>query len=114
MKSPIPLKGYLSLLFGIVAIVPIITIAVLVWFFVMPSIQSRTGNQHQALARSIAGQISTYLEGGERQLIQAVLGRIVPAAPKGLPLDDGVVVLGFPSNDFGQQSGYREYAQTGL
>ena len=68
MKSPIPLKGYLSLLFGIVAILPIITIAVLVWFLVMPSIQSRTGNQHQALARSIAGQISTYLEGGERQL----------------------------------------------
>ncbi|BBO75389.1 hypothetical protein DSCW_28060 [Desulfosarcina widdelii] len=68
MKSPIPLKGYLSLLFGIVAILPIITIAVLVWFFVMPSIQSRTGNQHRALARSIAGQISTYLEGGERQL----------------------------------------------
>jgi len=68
MKSPIPLKGYLALLFGVVAIPPIITIAVLAWFFVMPSIQSRTGNQHQALARSIAGQISTYLEGGERQL----------------------------------------------
>ena len=34
-----------------------------------------------------------YPMGGERQLIQAVLGRIVPAAPKGLPLDVGVVVL---------------------
>ncbi|WP_319521511.1 PAS domain S-box protein [uncultured Desulfosarcina sp.] len=68
MKSPIPLKGYLSLLFGIVAILPIVTIAVLVWFFIMPGAKSRTGSQHQALARTIAGQISTYLEGGERQL----------------------------------------------
>lgn len=34
-----------------------------------------------------------YPMGGERQLIPAVLGRIVPSAPKGLPLDVGVVVV---------------------
>lgn len=33
-----------------------------------------------------------YPMGGERQLIPAVLGRTVPSAPKGLPLDVGVVV----------------------
>jgi electron transport complex protein RnfC len=36
---------------------------------------------------------STYPMGGERQLIPAVLGRTVPSAPKGLPLDVGVVVV---------------------
>lgn len=34
-----------------------------------------------------------YPMGGERQLIPAVLNRIVPSAPKGLPLDVGVVVV---------------------
>ncbi|UCD29137.1 MAG: electron transport complex subunit RsxC [Planctomycetota bacterium] len=34
-----------------------------------------------------------YPMGGERQLIPAVLGRIVPSAPKGLPLDVGVVMV---------------------
>lgn len=34
-----------------------------------------------------------YPMGGERQLIPAVLGREVPSAPKGLPLDVGVVVV---------------------
>jgi electron transport complex protein RnfC len=36
---------------------------------------------------------SRYPMGGERQLIPAVLGRTVPSAPKGLPLDVGVVVI---------------------
>ncbi len=36
---------------------------------------------------------SKYPMGGERQLIPAVLGRAVPSAPKGLPLDVGVVVI---------------------
>ncbi|HPM23849.1 MAG TPA: electron transport complex subunit RsxC [Phycisphaerae bacterium] len=36
---------------------------------------------------------SKYPMGGERQLIPAVLGRTVPSAPKGLPLDVGVVVV---------------------
>jgi electron transport complex protein RnfC len=36
---------------------------------------------------------SKYPMGGERQLVPAVLGRVVPSAPKGLPLDVGVVVV---------------------
>jgi len=34
-----------------------------------------------------------YPMGGERQLVSAVLGRTVPSAPKGLPLDVGVVMI---------------------
>jgi electron transport complex protein RnfC len=34
-----------------------------------------------------------YPMGGERQLIPAVLGRTVPSAPRGLPLDVGVVLV---------------------
>ena len=34
-----------------------------------------------------------YPMGGERQLIPAVLGRAVPSAPRGLPLDVGVVLI---------------------
>ncbi|UCF33485.1 MAG: electron transport complex subunit RsxC [Phycisphaerales bacterium] len=36
---------------------------------------------------------SKYPMGGERQLVPAVLNRVVPSAPKGLPLDVGVVVV---------------------
>ena len=68
MRSQIPLKGYLSLHFGSVAILPVVIIFFLVWFLVMPAIQTRTTVQHQTMARAIAGQISAYLEGGERQL----------------------------------------------
>ena len=68
MNSRIPLKGYLSLHFGAVAVLPVITIACLVWLFMMPAMQTRTGIQHQAMARSIAGQISAHLKGGARQL----------------------------------------------
>ncbi len=41
----------------------------------------------------IAVCATKYPMGGERQLIPAVLGRTVPSAPKGLPLDVGVVVV---------------------
>ena len=68
MRSRIPLKGYLSLHFGAVAILPVVIIFFLVWFFVMPAMQTRTTIQHQTMARAIAGQISAYLEGGTRQL----------------------------------------------
>ena len=68
MKSPIPLKWFLSLQLGLVAVIPLIAITILVWFLVMPGIHDRTGLRHQAMARSIASQVSAYLKGGERQL----------------------------------------------
>lgn len=50
------------------AILPVITIACLTWWFMMPAIKTRTGIQQQGLARSIADQLSARLAGGERQL----------------------------------------------
>ncbi len=41
----------------------------------------------------IAVCATKYPMGGERQLVPAVLDRIVPSAPKGLPLDVGVVMI---------------------
>jgi PAS domain S-box-containing protein len=58
----------LALHFGAVAVLSVITIAGLNWYFVMPAIKTWAGIQHQTMARSIAGQISAYLRGGERQL----------------------------------------------
>ncbi len=68
MKSPVPLKKYLTLNFIAMAVLPVLTIAFLVWFFILPGIKHRAGIQHRALADSVAGKISTYLKGGERQL----------------------------------------------
>jgi electron transport complex protein RnfC len=55
----------------------------------------------EAMRRAAAGRpgmelavcATKYPMGGERQLIPAVLGRAVPSAPKGLPLDVGVVMV---------------------
>jgi len=45
----------------------------------------------------VAVCVTAYPMGGERQLISAVLDRTVPSAPKGLPLDVGVVVVNVAS-----------------
>jgi electron transport complex protein RnfC len=50
------------------------------------AIQDRPGLEVAACA-------TKYPMGGERQLVPAVLGRTVPSAPKGLPLDVGVVMV---------------------
>ncbi len=69
MKSSIPLRRYLSLQFGIIAALPVIVIALLVWQLLIPQIRTNMGIHHQSLARAIAGQISAHLMGGQRQLI---------------------------------------------
>ncbi len=69
MENQVPLKRYLSLHFGAVAILPVVIIAGLVCLFMMPAIQHRTEIQHQTLARAIADNVSTHLACGERQLI---------------------------------------------
>lgn len=64
-------------------------------------IESNKPDAIEALRKAAAGRrgvevvvcASKYPMGGERQLIPAVLGRIVPSAPKGLPLDVGAVVV---------------------
>ncbi len=69
MKSPMPLRRYLSLQFAAVAALPVFIIAVLVWLLLMPQIRTRIDVQHEGLARAVADQISAHLKGGERQLI---------------------------------------------
>jgi len=68
MGSDVSLKNYLSRHFAVVAILPVVTIACLTYSFMLPAIKTRTGLQHQAMARSIAGQISSHLAGGKRQI----------------------------------------------
>ncbi|WP_319410001.1 PAS domain S-box protein [uncultured Desulfosarcina sp.] len=69
MKPPMSLRHYLSLQFAIVAALPIVVIAILVWQFLMPQMRTNIGIQHESMARAIAGQISGYLMGGDRQLV---------------------------------------------
>jgi hypothetical protein len=69
MKPPIPLRRFLSLQFAIVAALPVIIITLLVWQFLMPQMRTNISLQQHALARTIAGQISAHLMGGERQLV---------------------------------------------
>ncbi|MCM2283984.1 MAG: PAS domain S-box protein [Desulfobacula sp.] len=68
MKSPMSIRLYLSIKFGIVAIVPVLIIAVVIWQFQIPQMRTRTEIQQKGMARAIAGQISAHLMGGERQL----------------------------------------------
>ncbi|BBO75391.1 hypothetical protein DSCW_28080 [Desulfosarcina widdelii] len=69
MKSPIPLRRYLSLQFAAVAALPVVIISVLVWFLLMPQMRARNAIENEGLARAVAGQISAHLNGGERQLM---------------------------------------------
>lgn len=68
MGSDISLKSYLSRHFAVVAVLPVVTIACLTYSFMLPAIKTRTGLQHHAMARSIAGQISAHLSCGKRQI----------------------------------------------
>ena len=68
MASKITLKNYLSRHFSAVAVLPVMIIACLTWWFMMPAIKARTGRQHQAMAISIADQLCAHLAGGERGL----------------------------------------------
>jgi signal transduction histidine kinase len=68
MGSDISLKNYLSRHFAVVAVLPVITIACLTYSFMLPAIKTRTGFQHHAMARSIAGQISAHLSCGKQQI----------------------------------------------
>ena len=68
MGSDISLKNYLSRHFSVVAVLPVVTIACLTYTFMLPAIKDRTGLQHHAMARSIAGQISAHLSCGKRQI----------------------------------------------
>ena len=68
MKSVQPLQRWLTLQFVLAASVPLAVVAVLVWLMLLPQMRTEIGIRHQALARSIAGQVTTHLLGAEREL----------------------------------------------
>ncbi|WP_321417149.1 ATP-binding protein [uncultured Desulfobacter sp.] len=68
MKKTKSLRYHQSLQFALVAGLPVLMIAILVWLFLLPAMQSDTKIRHQGMARSIAGQVSSNVLGGQRQL----------------------------------------------
>lgn len=69
MKSFTPLHRYLSIRFGVVAILPILIIGGLILQILVPQMKRHTAIQHESVARAVAGQILVQLTGGERQLL---------------------------------------------
>ncbi len=69
MERSIPLRRYLSFQFTMVAALPVVIIAVLVWAFIMPQMRANISARNKVIARTIAGQVSAHLKGGENQLI---------------------------------------------
>ena len=65
------------------------------------AIEANKPDAIEAVRRAVKGRpalevavcATKYPMGGERQLVPAVLGRTVPSAPQGLPLDVGVVMV---------------------
>ena len=68
MKTTRPLHRWLALQFLMVASVPLVTVAALVWLFLLPQIRHDISINHQILARAVAGQISVHLHGAELEL----------------------------------------------
>jgi len=68
---------------------------------VLIAIEANKPDAIKAVRKAAAGRggvevvvcATKYPMGGERQLVPAVLGRAIPSAPKGLPLDVGVVIV---------------------
>ena len=68
MKRPISLRRYLSIQFAMMAVLPVVIIAILVWLLLLPQMRTNVSIRNQTLARTIAGQVSAHLRGGENQL----------------------------------------------
>nr|WP_319491979.1 PAS domain S-box protein [uncultured Desulfobacter sp.] len=68
MKKTKSLRYHQLLQFALVAGLPVLLIAILVWQFLLPAMRFDTGIRHQGMARSIAGQVSSHILGGQRQL----------------------------------------------
>ena len=68
MKRTIPLRRYLSIQFAAIAVLPVAIIAALAWLFIFPQMRANISLRDQTLARTIAGQVSAHLKGGENQL----------------------------------------------
>jgi diguanylate cyclase (GGDEF)-like protein/PAS domain S-box-containing protein len=63
-----PLRQWLALRFALVAALPLVVVAALVWLVLLPRLRGEIEINHQALARTVARQAETYLLGAQRQL----------------------------------------------
>ena len=84
MKKPISLRKYLLAQLGVVTMLQLVILSALIWLFLMPEMRTEVGLRHHALARTIAGQISAHLIGGERQL-EALAGYLRVHPPSETP-----------------------------
>lgn len=79
MKKTKSLRYHQLLQFVLVAGLPVLIIAILMWLFLLPAMRSDTGIRHQAMALSISGQVSSHVLGGQRQL--AALADFIQSRP---------------------------------
>ncbi len=69
MAGPVPLRRFVLIQITSATILPVVVIAMLIWWIMVPQLRTSISLQHQSLARSIAGEILAHLMGGERQLV---------------------------------------------
>ena len=68
MTRPIPLRRWLALQFVLVATVPLVAVAAVIWTSLVPQMREDISLRNQTLARAIAGRVSTHLLGAELEL----------------------------------------------
>ena len=68
MKKTISLRWFLSLNLGLALVVQCVVVALLAWHILLPQMRTDIGFHQHALAHAVAGDVSTHVLGGERQL----------------------------------------------
>jgi PAS domain S-box-containing protein len=63
-----PLSRWLTLQFALVASMPLVVVAALVWFVLLPQMRTDMAVRHQALAQAIAGRVAAHLLGADHAL----------------------------------------------
>ncbi len=63
------LRYWLGTRFVLVAAMPLLVVAILVWHGMLPQLREDVGSRHEALAQAISGQVSAHLAGATRELV---------------------------------------------
>lgn len=63
-----PLRRWLALQFALVAGMPLVVVAALVWLSLLPQMRTDIAVRHQTLARAIAGRVAAHLLGADHAL----------------------------------------------
>jgi C4-dicarboxylate-specific signal transduction histidine kinase len=79
IKRDFPLFWQLALKFSIVAVVPVMAIAVVYLLYFLPGMQRDVYLQHQIVARSISAQVSTHFSAADREM--ASLAKLAGTRP---------------------------------